>query len=425
MSRPGPDEPSPDRAWLPRRALVLGLARSGRAAAAALARHGVLVVAADRSPDADPGRLGDLGVELRLGTEEEEALVAGVDLVVKSPGVPEESALVTAARAAGIPLWSEVELGFRLLPAGARLIGVTGTNGKTTTTELLGAILRAADRPVEVAGNVGRALTDAAETAGEGSWVVCELSSFQLEDIHTLACDVAVLLNLEPDHLDRHGTFETYRDAKLRIFERARAKVVPHGFELEGGIEFSADDELPAEPLIPGRHNRENAAAATAAARAAGVPEDAIAYALRTFPGVPHRLELVRELAGVRWVNDSKATNTAAARRGVAAYDAPLRLILGGSLKGEDFGPFARELPPTVRSIYLIGAATDELAAALDAVGRAYVRAGDLPTAVLRAAAEAEPGDVVLLSPACASYDQFTNFEERGDTFRRLVEELT
>jgi UDP-N-acetylmuramoylalanine--D-glutamate ligase len=382
----------------------------------------VHVVAADRSPDADPGRLDDFGVELRLGREEE-ALLDGVDLVVKSPGVPAESPLVVGARSRGLPVWSEVELGYRLLPAGTRFIGVTGTNGKTTTTELLGAIFRAAGRPAEVAGNVGRALTDVAGSVADDAWIVCELSSFQLEDVHTLACDVAVLLNLEPDHLDRHGSFDAYRDAKLRIFERARAKIVPRGFGIDG-IEFSADDPLPAEPLIPGRHNRENAAAATAAARAAGVPDDAIAQALRTFPGVPHRLELVRELRGVRWVNDSKATNTAAAARGVAAYDAPLRLILGGSLKGEDFGPFARELPPNVRSIYLIGAASDELAAALDAAGRDYVRANDLPTAVSRAAADAEPGDIVLLSPASASFDQFANFEERGDAFRRLVDEL-
>jgi UDP-N-acetylmuramoylalanine--D-glutamate ligase len=418
-----PDETPPEEAWLPRRALVVGLARSGVAAAAVLARRGVRVVAADRSPDVDAGRLAGLGVELRLGTEEE-ALLEGVDLLVKSPGVPAESPLVAGARARDIPVWSEVELGYRLLPAGAHLIGVTGTNGKTTTTELLGAIFRAADRPVEVAGNIGRALTDAAEAAAEGSWIVCELSSFQLEDVHTLACEVAVLLNLEPDHLDRHGSFDAYRAAKLRIFERASAKVVPRGFGIDG-IEFAYDDPLPAEPLIPGRHNRENAAAATAAARAAGVPDAAIGEALRAFPGVPHRLELIRELHGVSWVNDSKATNTAAARRGVAAYDAPLRLILGGSLKGEDFGPFAAELPANVRSIYLLGAASDELAAALDAARHAYVRAGDLPTAVARAAADSEPGDVVLLSPATASYDQFANFEERGDTFRRLVEELS
>jgi UDP-N-acetylmuramoylalanine--D-glutamate ligase len=400
--------------------VVVGLARSGLAAAAALAGRGVQVVAVDRSPAVDVGRLDDLGVELRLGTEEE-ALLEGAELVVKSPGVPTESALVAGARSRGIPVWSEVELGYRLLPPGSRVIGVTGTNGKTTTTELLGAILRAAGRPVEVAGNVGRPLTDAALEAAAGSWIVCELSSFQLEDVDTFACDVAVLLNLEPDHLDRHGSFDAYRAAKLRIFERARVRIVPRGIGIDG-TEFSADDPLPAEPLMPGRHNRENAAAATAAARAAGVADEAIAEALGSLPGVPHRLELVRELHGVRWVNDSKATNTAAARRGVAAYDAPLRLILGGSLKGEDFTSFARDLPSNVRSVYLVGAASDELAAALDAAGgRAYVRAGDLATAVSRAAADAEPGDVVLLSPACASYDQFADFEERGDTFRRLV----
>jgi len=411
----------PTESWLRRRVLVLGLARSGRAAALALARRGVSVVAADRSPDVDSGRLAGAGVEVRLGTEEE-SLLEGVELVVKSPGVPAESPLAAAARARAIPIWSEVELGYRLLP-GNPLIGVTGTNGKTTTTELLGAILRAAGRPVEVAGNVGRALTEAGEGIDPAAWVVCELSSFQLEDVHMLACDIAVLLNLEPDHLDRHGTFEAYRDAKLRIFERARVKIVPRGLGLEG-IEFSADDPLPAEPRIPGAHNRENAAAATAAARAAGVADDAIAEALRTFAGVPHRLELVCELRGVRYVNDSKATNTAAARRGVAAYDAPLRLILGGSLKGEDFAPFARELPATVRSVYLIGEAADELALALDAAGRAYSRDGDLARAVAHAAADAEQGDIVLLSPACASFDQFDNFEQRGDVFRRLAEEL-
>jgi UDP-N-acetylmuramoylalanine--D-glutamate ligase len=412
---------------LPRRVLVLGLARSGRAAAAALARRGVEVVAADRSADADAGRLGDEGVEIRLGTEEE-SLLEGVELVVKSPGVPGESPLAAAARSRGLPIWSEVELGYRLLPADSPLIGVTGTNGKTTTTELLAAMFRAAGRRVEVAGNVGTALTEVAEQIEPGVTVVCELSSFQLEDVHLFACDVAVLLNLEPDHLDRHGSFEAYRDAKLRIFERARTKVVPRGLALDGigadRIEFAAGDPLPAEPLIPGAHNRENAAAATAAARAAGVPDDAIAQALRTFPGVPHRLELVRELRGVRYVNDSKATNTAAARRGVAAFDAPLRLILGGSLKGEDFGPFVRDLPSAVRSIYLVGEAADELAAALDAAGRPYLRAGDLVRALSHAAADAEPGDVVLLSPACASYDQFDNYEQRGDTFRRLVEDL-
>jgi UDP-N-acetylmuramoylalanine--D-glutamate ligase len=407
---------------LPRRALVVGLARSGEAAALALARRNVEVVAADRSPDVDAGRLAEAGVEVHLGTEEER-LLQGVELVVKSPGVPGESPVPAAARARGVPIWSEVELGWRLLGRPS-LVGVTGTNGKTTTSELLGAIFRAAGRAVEVAGNVGRPLTALDGLLDGDAWVICELSSFQLEDVHELACEIAVLINLEPDHLDRHGTFDAYRDAKLRIFERARVKIVPRGLGLDG-VEFGSDDLLPAEPLIPGLHNRENAAAATAAARAAGIDDAAIAEALQTFRGVAHRLELVAEIGGVRYVNDSKATNTAAARRGIAAYARePVHLILGGSLKGESFGELALTLPETVRSIDLIGDATEELAAALALAGRRYRRAGDLGTALALASAEAEPGDVVLLSPACASYDQYRDFEQRGEHFRRLVESL-
>src|SRR5262249_33245822 len=202
----------------------------------------------------------------------------------------------------GIPVWSEVELGFRLLPD-ATFVGVTGTNGKTTTVELLGAIFREAGRDVAVAGNVGRPLT-AVEPA---EWVVCELSSFQLEDVHSFHCSIAVLLNIEPDHLDRHGTFEAYRDAKLHIFERADLSIVPRGSGLEG-TEFSSEDPLPAEPRIPGRHNRENAAAATAAARAAEIDDGAIARALIAFPGAEHRLELGADGEGRRVVDDAKAT---------------------------------------------------------------------------------------------------------------------
>jgi UDP-N-acetylmuramoylalanine--D-glutamate ligase len=414
---------------LPRRALVVGLARSGHAAALALANRGVSVVAADRAADADTGRLAEAGVEVHVGTEEER-LLDDVDLLVKSPGVPGDSPLPAGARGRGIPLWSEVELGFRLLPN--PLVGVTGTNGKTTTSELLGVIFRAAGRPVVVAGNVGRPLTDLVGALPDDAWIVCEVSSFQLEDVHRFRPRIAVLLNLEPDHLDRHQTFEAYRDAKLKIFENqteADTAVLPRGFgKVPGGaarVEFSAGDRLPAEPLIPGEHNRENAAAATAAARAVGIEDAAIIEALGTFRGVAHRLELVGEVDDVRFVNDSKATNTAAARRGIAAYAGePLRLILGGSLKGESFDELAEQLPPTVRSIDLIGEATEELAAALARAGRSYRRSGDLATAVGAAAGEAEPGDVVLLSPACASYDQFRNFEERGDAFRRLVHDL-
>jgi UDP-N-acetylmuramoylalanine--D-glutamate ligase len=319
--------------------------------------------------------------------------------------------VVEAARR-GIPVWSEVELGYRLLQP--RLVGVTGTNGKTTTTELLGAIL---DAPT--AGNVGRALTELDGEVEPGTLVVCELSSFQLEDVHELACEVAVLLNLESDHLDRHGSFEAYRDAKLRIFERARVKVVPKGSGFDG-IEFSAADELPAEPLIRGAHNRENAAAATAAARALRIDDGRIARALETFPGVPHRLEPVAEVDGVRYVNDSKATNVPAALRALAAYSAePVHLILGGSRKGEDFAPLAAAIGPNVRSVHLIGETAAELGTAIP---QAHDD-GDLASAI--AHIDARPGDVVLLSPACASYDQFRDFEQRGEEFRRLVQNLS
>jgi len=387
-----------------KKAVVYGLARSGGAAAAALERDGVEVVRADAA----------------LGNESDLGLLDGADVLVKNPGVPPERPLVLEARRRGVPVWAEVELGYRLLRP-RPFVGVTGTKGKTTTSELLGAMFRAAGRSVVVAGNVGRPLT--AVEAPHDAWIVCELSSFQLEDVHELELEVAVLLNLEPDHLDRHGTFERYRAAKLRIFERARQKVVPHDLGLEG-ISFSADDALPAEPLIPGRHNRANAAAAVAAARAAGLPDDALADALRDFAGVPHRLELVREHHGVRWINDSIATNTFAVRHGVRAFDAPVRLILGGRAKGEDFAPLARDLPGNVRSTYLIGEAAEELESAFASAGKPSERAGTLAGAVEAAARDSGAGDVVLLSPACASYDQFRDFEQRGEEFRRLVANL-
>jgi UDP-N-acetylmuramoylalanine--D-glutamate ligase len=354
--------------------------------------------------------------------------VDAVELVIKSPGVPGEAAPVTRARELGVPVWSELELGYRLLPPASELVAVTGTNGKTTTSELLGVMLGA-----PVAGNVGRALCELDGRVASAERVVCEVSSFQLEDVHEFRPRAAVLLNLEPDHLDRHGTFADYRDAKLRVFENQAAgdvAVVPRGFGPISGkarrVEFEASDPLPAEPRIPGAHNRENAAAATAVARALGLDDDAIASGLREFAGVPHRLEPVRELDGVRFVNDSKATNVAAALRGLAAYSEPLHLILGGSLKGESFAPLARAIGERggVSSIFLVGQASDELAAALEAEGLEHERAGSLQRALASAAAAAQPGDIVLLSPACASYDQFSNFEERGDEFRRLVASL-
>jgi UDP-N-acetylmuramoylalanine--D-glutamate ligase len=411
-----------------RRVLVVGLARSGKAAAEVLVARGAEVVGFDREEDLDAGRLRELGVEVVLGREEE-TLLQGIDLVVKSPGVPGETLLVQGAREREIPVWSEIELGARLLPN--KILGVTGTNGKTTTSELLGAVFRAARRPVEVAGNVGRPLTSLVGSTSPDVWIVCELSSFQLEDVETLNPRIGVLLNLEPDHVDRHGTFEAYAHLKLRMFERQSVEdtaVVPRGFgDVPGDgrrLEFAADDELPAEPRIPGLHNRENAAAATAAARAAGIEDDAIADALRTFEGVPHRIELVRELRGVRYVNDSKATNVAAALRALASFPgARLHVILGGRGKSEAYEPLAAGFEPDDHA-YIIGEAADEIAAALADAHVPCVRAETLDEALAAAAWAASPGDVVLLSPACASFDQFRDYEARGDAFRALVEEL-
>jgi UDP-N-acetylmuramoylalanine--D-glutamate ligase len=410
-----------------KRALVLGLARSGQAASLALRGRGVAVVAHDRSSGVETGRLLAAGVEVHLG-EEEDALLEGIDVVVKSPGVPGDVPLVRAARERGVPVWSEIELGVRLLEN--PILGVTGTNGKTTTSALLGAAFAAAGLPAEVAGNIGRPLTSLAGTVRPDAWIICELSSFQLEDVETLRPRVAVLLNLEPDHLDRHDSYETYRLAKLRIFERQErddVAVLPAGFGPVGGrarrVEFRWDDPLPAEPRLRGRHNRENAAAATAAARAARLDDEAIAHALRTFSGVAHRIEDVGDVAGVRFVNDSKATNVAAARRALASFEEPLHVILGGLGKREPYDALAADLRPGDRA-YLIGAAAGEIAEALERRGAAFERCGDLATAVRAAAAAAQPGEVVLLSPACASFDQFDSFEARGETFRALVEEL-
>ena len=411
-----------------KRVLVVGLARSGRAAAEALVSRGAVVVGYDRNEELETGRLEELGVEVHLGPEEE-TLLQGSELLVKSPGVPGATPLVTRARGRSIPIWSEIELGARLLAN--PILGVTGTNGKTTTSELLGAMFRAGGQRVEVAGNVGRPLTGLAGAVSSEAWVVCELSSFQLEDVLSLRPRIAVLLNLEPDHLDRHETYERYTETKLRIFENQTADdvaVVPRDFAPVPGaarrVEFRFDDPLPAEPRIPGPHNRENAAAAAAAARAAGLDDRAIAEGLRTFPGVPHRIELVRELAGVRYVNDSKATNVAAARRALASFpDSRLHVILGGLGKVEPYTPLAASFKRGDRA-YLIGDAAPPIAEALAAAGVPFVRSGDLASAFAEAASAASGGDVVLLSPACASYDQFENFEARGDAFRRLAQEL-
>jgi UDP-N-acetylmuramoylalanine--D-glutamate ligase len=418
------------------RYLVVGLRRSGLAACEAIARvwPDAEVVATDTDTGSDVSRLDALGIAAHLGREV--VSVAGLTALVKSPGVPGEVAQVAAARAAGVPVWSEVELAARMLPANP-IAGVTGTNGKTTTTHLLGAMLRAGGLECEVAGNVGRPLSELAGRVGRETWIACELSSFQLEDIDRLRCRVAVILNVTPDHLDRHGDLATYTRCKLRILENQRAEdtavlngddPVLRAAELPGAgarVWFTAADRGGIDwehARLRGDHNLENALAAAAAARAAGVGVAAIDAALRGFDAPPHRLEVVVSAGGVEWVNDSKATNPDATIKALTAFGGGVHLILGGSLKGGSFAPLAEAVAAgPVACAYLIGAASDAIAAALAAVGAPFRRCETLERAVAEAAAAARPGDTVLLSPACASFDQFRDYEHRGDRFRELA----
>jgi len=397
--------------------LVVGLARSGLAAARMLSAHGEVVGVDSGSPEVPPdidARLGVDGVELLEGTA----------TVVKSPGVPNEAPVIRAARERGLPVLGELELAWRLLPN--RFVAVTGTNGKTTTTELLGAIWREAGLPVALAGNVGTPLATLVGQVDPEATIVCEVSSFQAEDSEALAPETALLLNLEEDHLDRHGSFEAYREAKLRLFANQtpdQVAVVPPGVDVPGEgrrVEFG-ELPLPATEIrLRGEHNLENAMGAAAAARASGVSDEAVAAALRGFAGVPHRLEEVASVNGVLYVNDSKATNVSSALRGIEAFDGGVHAILGGSLKGGGFEGLREAVASRAVAAYLIGEAADRLAADLEGTVPLH-RSGDLTTAVRDAAAAARPGEVVLLSPACASFDQFRDYEERGSAFRSLI----
>jgi UDP-N-acetylmuramoylalanine--D-glutamate ligase len=401
--------------------LIVGLARSGAAAARMLAPYG-RVLAADSGEPADVPE----GVEAQLRSDGVE-LLDQVACVVKSPGVPRTAPAIAAALERGIPVYGELELAWRLLPN--RFVAVTGTNGKTTTVELLGAMYRAAGVPVAVAGNVGRPLSSLVGSTDPETVVVCECSSFQLEDAAAFAPDVGLLLNLSEDHLDRHGTVEAYREAKLRLFARQTAEqvaVAPRTLELPGrGRRVTSGDPAglplpPGEIRLRGAHNLENAMGASAAALAAGLPPAAVAEALRSFAGVPYRLEEVGTVNGVLYVNDSKATNVDAAARGIEAFEGGVHAILGGSLKGGGFTGLRDALSARGRAAYLIGAAAQRLEADLAGTVPLH-RCGDLATAVQAAATAAAPGEVVLLSPACASYDQYRDYEQRGDHFRSLL----
>ncbi len=433
--------------------LVVGLARSGVSAALTLRARGEEVIGCDTGASSDPGlaeiarRLSDAGVEVHLDASGD-ALAARAGTLIKSPGVPQNAPAVLAARSRHTPVLGELELAWRLLPN--EFVAVTGTNGKTTTTEWIGHIHRAAALPVAVAGNVGTALSSLVGRLDAGATVVCEASSFQLEDTFAFAPEAAVILNLSPDHLDRHPSYQDYVAAKLKIFANQGnddIAVAPLDLEVEDlggcarrvpfgsgpGAELSARaghlwwDEEPLlrtdEIALPGEHNLQNAMAAAAVCLARGIAPDAVASGLRTFAGVAHRLERVGVRDGVTWINDSKATNVGSTLVGLAAIDAPVHLIAGGRGKQQDFSPLAAPVAEHCRAVYLIGEAADDLGAALNDTGVALHQTGDLAHAVAAARDAVAAGDVVLLSPACASYDQYPNFEARGDHFRALVEE--
>lgn len=426
--------------------LVVGLARSGVAAALALRARGERVVGVDAGRP-EVGRLAAAGVEVHLDDQGDE-LLDGVGTLVKSPGVPHAAPVVEAARARGIAVVGELELAWRMLPND--FVAVTGTNGKTTTTELLGHVHREAGLPVAVAGNVGTPVSAlVGELPGETT-VVCEASSFQLEDTVAFAPEAAALLNVTPDHLDRHGSLVEYREAKLNVFRRQgpdAVAVVPPDIPVPGaarrvvfgeGGEMSVEGDVltwQGEPFmdageirLPGPHNRLNAMAAAAVALARGVAPDAVRAGLRSFRGVAHRLEPVGTVDGVAYVNDSKATNVDSALVALRSYgggrDRVVHLIAGGRTKAQDFSPLAPLVAERCAAAYLIGEGAGEIAAALAPSGVPLHDCGDIERALLAARAAARPGDVVLLSPACASFDQFADFEARGDAFRALVEAL-
>ncbi len=402
--------------------LVVGLARSGLAAGRALVAAGEQVVGVDRGR---PELHEEPGFPVFDGTDGVELLRAhGVGAVVKSPGVPPSAPVVAAARERGIPVLGELELGWRLVPLD--VVAVTGTNGKTTVSEWLGHAYRVAGLPVHVVGNVGTAYTSLIGAFEPGATVVAECSSYQLFDTISFRPDVGILLNLGSDHLNWHGSLAAYRDAKLAgMFAHQHAAdtaIAPGALLPEVPGDGAAIDlelvELPAEPALPGAHNRRNAQAVTAACRARGLGEDAIATALRTFAGVEHRLQELEPVGGVRFVNDSKATNVESALTALAAMDGPVHLILGSDdAKQEDFAPLREPVAARAASVHLIGTAAGRLR---EALGAGEDR-GDLERAVAAAAALARPGEVVLLSPACASFGQYRDYEERGRHFAALV----
>jgi len=413
-------------------ALVVGAARSGVAIANHLARHGEQIRVADRKPAselADAIAQMPADVELRLGGYDT-GVLAGVSIVFASPGVPWDSDLLNEARARGIPVSSEIARFLELCPG--TIVGVTGTNGKTTTTALIGEVLAAGERPVVVGGNIGDTVLDRLEEITDRHWVVLELSSFQLESVERPHFHVGVILNITPDHLDRHKTFEHYVDLKARAIEFAG----PDDFAVLNGRDATVrglagrtrakvvwfDQHNPIPPMpVPGRHNLDNALAAAAVGRIAGLSDAVIDKAIASFRGVEHRLELVGEWGGVRWYNDSKATNPDAGRVAVTSFPGtPLVLIAGGYGSGFELAEWVADVRAHATAVIVMGASAGLLAGELREHPNVK-RASSLEEAVAMAAERARPGGVVLLSPAYKSFDMFKDFEDRGRQFKALV----
>ncbi len=439
--------------------LAIGLARTGVATALFCAKHNAMVTATDSRPESEladaPARLRAAGVTLELGGHVEKTYLAQ-DLIIPSPGVPADDPLLVKARSKGITIWSEIELAYRFLEG--ELIGMTGSNGKTTTTTLVHHILKAAGRTAILAGNVGTPLIACVDQMNAGTVTVAELSSFQLELTDKFRPNIAVLLNLTPDHLDRHKTFEAYTAAKARIFAKqteldatvlnaddlptavlapkkpqvfcfSRKKLVDQGACLRGDdvvIVHRGKQEFVMKvadiPLLGG-HNVENVLAAATAARLAEVDAGTIGKAIKSFTAVEHRLEFVADLGGVRYYNDSKATNVDATLKALDAFPGRILIILGGKDKGSDYTVLQGPLREKAILALLIGAAAEKIEKQI-AGSVAMERAGTLQHAVAIASQAARSGDVVLLAPACASFDQFENYEQRGRVFKELVRKL-
>ena len=443
-----------------RKVLVVGLARSGVAAAKLCAREGARVTATDSRPASALAKaveeLLPAGVRFELGGHDE-ASFTGAELIVCSPGVPLAGPLFTAARRAGVPILGEVELASRFVRE--PIVGITGTNGKSTTTALVAHLLAQSGKRVFAGGNLGTPLAERVLAGGERDVSVVELSSYQLEAVETLRPHVAVLTNLTPDHLDRYPSAEAYYQAKRAIFRAQTpddyavlnagdaktirlhdgARSLPltfgHGPAQPGAarddgsriaVRLPGGEDEAYETLgrtLRGRHNRENAMAAILAARLAGAGEGAVREGLTSFPGLPHRLEVVRVSGGVEWINDSKATNVDSTTVALQALDGPVIWIAGGKGKGAPYAPLRPLLPGRVKALLTIGADAQAIEAELGDVVP-VTPCGTLDEAVRRARAMAAGGDQVLLSPACASFDQFESYEHRGAVFRALVEAL-